>query len=117
MVALGSSGVSSAARTITPPPFAFSLAMMMASGPMSARTVASAAVMSSARKVRSCMGSDLSQRAQFHRRVDLALRHHHGLRPKALDDRTHERAHLRRGEQHGYFTLLARLVEAVAYSL
>src|SRR5262249_12016925 len=86
-------------------------------GPMSARTVASASFMSLARKVRSSMTSDLAHGAELHARVDLGLRHHHGLRPEALDDRANEGADLRARQQHRHFVLLARLVEAVAHRL
>src|ERR1700710_2635967 len=81
------SAVSSAARTVTPPLLDFSLLMMTASGPISARTVASASRMSLARKVRSCMALHLTHRAQLYAGVDFALAHHHRLRPEALDDR------------------------------
>ena len=49
--------------------------------------------------------SYLSHRSQLDAGVDFVLRHHHGLRAEAFDDRAHEGADLRAGQQHRHFVL------------
>src|SRR5215470_16313621 len=60
-------------------------------------------------------GSDAPHGLEPGARMDFRLRQHGGLLAEALDDRAHERADARGGDQHGVLALAGGVLEAVAH--